>query len=313
MESICSGACARPLSGKSPIDFQPITLEDAPKIAHMLEKQPFRTCDYTIGAIFQWRNYFNTYFAIRNGLLLQKANYPGECDCYAFPVGEGDMDEALSAIEADAAFRGIPLTFCCVPEEGLPILTARYGDRAQVDSHRDWADYLYNAEDLKTFPGKRYHGQKNHLNRFKRENPNYRYVPVTEENYIIARDFLRDYKKYVPLTKVIQQEEMVRSQELLRDAIPLGQTAGYIESDGVVVALSVGEVVQDTLYVHVEKARLDYPGAYQTIVSEFAKAACKEDTRFINREDDSGEEGLRTSKLAYKPIALLPKYWVGVL
>ena len=81
---------------------------------------------------------------------------------------------------------------------------------------------------------------------------------------------------------------------------------------GTIVALSVGEVVGDTLYCHVEKARVDYAGSYQAIVSWFAKYALEKDTLYINREDDSGEERLRYSKLAYRPIDLIEKYWVAI-
>lgn len=294
------------------IPFQSITAEAAARLGVYLNHQPFRTCDYTVGAIFQWRAYFKTYYAIVADMLLQIADYPGEGISYAYPVGPGDMDAALTAIEQDAKMRGIPLVFCCVPKEGVPVLTARFGSRASVSSHRDWADYLYEAEGLKTFPGKKYHGQKNHLNRFIKENPSYRYVPVTAETLENARRFLDEYALHAPIDKVIEEEEMLRSKELLADALKLGQTAGYIDVDGVIVALSVGEVVNDTLYVHVEKARLDYPGAYQAIVSEFAKAACRPDTKYINREDDSGEEGLRRSKLSYQPLMLVDKYWVSI-
>lgn len=303
--------CQRCMFEKS-IDFKPISAEAAASLAPYLAHQPFRTCDYTVGAIFQWRAYFKTYYAIEHGMLIQIADYPGEGPCYAYPVGDGDMDAALSAVEADAIRRGIPLVFCCVPEEGLPILKNRYGERASISSHRDWADYLYEAEGLKFFPGKKYHGQKNHLNRFIKDNPSYRYVPVTKDTLGAAERFLDEYALHAPIDKVIEEEEMLRSKELLADALILGQTAGYIETDGVIVALSVGEVVGDTLYVHVEKARLDYPGAYQAIVSEFAKAACLPDTLYINREDDSGEEGLRRSKLSYQPLRLIDKYWVTV-
>lgn len=294
------------------LSFQQVTLDNVRTLTPYLENQPYQTCDYTMANIFQWRAFFSTAFAVTHGMLVLLATYPGEGQCYAYPSGDGDMQSAISEIEADARERGCPLTFCAAPEAGMELLKARYGVRAEISTHRDWADYLYLAENLKTFPGKAYHGQKNHLNRFIKENPNYRYVPITAETLPAAVEFLANYEKHTPVDKAIEAEEMLRSQELLKHAVELELPAGYIETDGTIVALSIGEIVQDTLYVHVEKARLDYPGAYQAIVSEFAKAACRPDTLYINREDDSGEEGLRRSKLAYQPIRLVDKYWVTI-
>ena len=294
------------------IRFERVTIENALSLRPYLETQPFRTCDYTLGAIFQWRAYFKSAFAIVHGMLVLLATYPVEGFCYTYPVGGGDMDAALDAIEHDAMLRGTPLTFCAVPEEGVPVLCRHFDGRVAYSTHRDWADYLYNAEDLKSFPGKGYHGQRNHLNYFAKQNPNYRYVPVTEQTLPLALDFLDRYAAYMPPDKAIEAEEMLRARELLFDALTLSQHAGYIETDGTIVALAVGEAVRDTLYVHVEKARFDYRGAYQAIVSEFAKAACGPDTLYINREDDSGEPGLRKSKQDYRPLRLIDKYWVTV-
>lgn len=128
-----------------------------------------------------------------------------------------------------------------------------------------------------------------------------------------AAAFLKEYAEEKAASETgIELEEMQRSEELLACSADLGLTAGYIETANGIVALSVGEVVDDTLYVHVEKAKASCPGAYQAIVSEFARNAAQADTLYCNREDDSGEEGLRTSKLAYQPIRLVDKYWVTV-
>jgi hypothetical protein len=241
------------------------------------------------------------------------ATYPNEkVDCFVFPVGDGDVQGALGAIETYAHETGMPLTYCAVPDEGLALLTERYGERAVVSTHRNWADYLYNKDDLIRFPGKRYHTQRNHLNRFFKDNPTARFVPITEETLPAALAFFDEYEKYAPIDKIIEAEEMLRARELLADALKLEQKAGYIDVEGTIVALSIGEVVKDTLYVHVEKARVDYKGSYQAIVSMFAEYAAQTDTLYINREDDSGEERLRYSKMSYRPIRLIDKYWVTV-
>lgn len=294
------------------IPFSPITIQNANELRPYLDTQPFRTCDYTLGAVFQWRAYFHSAYAIVRGMLVMLATYPNEGVCFVYPVGPGDLFAALDEVEAHAKQTGMPLTFCAVPEEGLAVLSERYGERAIVSTHRNWADYLYNACDLIDFPGKAYHTQRNHLNRFCKDNPSARFVPVTEEMLPAALAFLNEYEQHAPIDKVIEAEEMLRSKELLFDALRLGQTAGYIDVGGTIIALSIGEVVGDTLYVHVEKARVDYAGSYQAIVSWFARHAARPDTLYINREDDSGEERLRYSKMSYRPIRLIDKYWVTV-
>ncbi len=294
------------------LEFSKITLQNAAELRPYLSVQPFRSCDYTIGAVFQWRAYFHSAYTIVSGMLVMLATYPGEGICFVYPVGSGDLNAALDAIEAHAKETGMALRFCAVPEEGMLALQARYGDRAIVSTHRDWADYLYNACDLIDFPGKKYHTQRNHLNRFCKDNPSAKFVPITEETLPAAIAFLDEYEQYAPLDKIIEAEEMKRAKELLADSLKLGQKAGYIDVAGTIVALSIGEIVGDTLHCHVEKARVDYAGSYQAIVSWFAKYAVEKDTLYINREDDSGEERLRYSKLAYRPIQLIDKYWVNI-
>jgi hypothetical protein len=294
------------------LEFSKITIHNARQLKPYLDVQPFRSCDYTLGAVYQWRAYFRSAFAIVSDMLVMLATYPGEGVCFVFPVGNGDLDAALDAIEAHAKESGMPLRFCAVPKVGLALLCERYGARAIVSTNRDWADYVYNASDLMNFPGKKYHTQRNHLNRFCKDNPSAKFVPVTEETLPVAIAFLDEYEQHVPLDKVIEAEEMKRAKELLADSLVLGQKAGYIDVAGTVVALSVGEIVGDTLHCHVEKARVDYAGSYQAIVSWFAKYAAQKSTLYINREDDSGEERLRYSKMAYRPICMIDKYWVNI-
>ena len=294
------------------LSLSPVTLDSMETLRPYLAARTFRTSDYAPGAIFQWRAYMHSQFAVVAGMLVMTLLDESGQIGYMYPVGGGNLSAALAAVEADAAARGVPLLYCAIPEEGAGVLLARYGARAESRALRKWADYLYDLEPLITFPGKRYHTQRNHYNRFKKENPAHRFVPVTAETLPIAKGFLAGYQQVASIDKPIEAEEMMRAQELLHDALALGQKAGYIETQGTVVALAIGETVGDTLYVHVEKARTDYAGAYQAIVSQFAQYAADPQTRYINREDDSGDEGLRYSKMVYRPLRLLDKYWITI-
>jgi RimJ/RimL family protein N-acetyltransferase len=58
--------------------------------------------------------------------------------------------------------------------------------------------------------------------------------------------------------------------------------------------------------MHVEKALYSYAGVYPTLVQAFA-ARYASDCRWINREDDARDKGLRTSKMQYLPAELADK------
>ena len=81
---------------------------------------------------------------------------------------------------------------------------------------------------------------------------------------------------------------------------------GGLLSEGRLVAMSLAEKCGDTLIIHVEKALYSHQGAYPTLVQAFA-AHFGGDCTYINREDDAGDQGLRTSKLQYLPVRLAGK------
>ena len=69
----------------------------------------------------------------------------------------------------------------------------------------------------------------------------------------------------------------------------------------------MGEPVsEDTFVVHIEKAFADVQGAYPMINQQFVSNECGE-YQYINREEDTGAEGLRKAKLSYRPVFLVEK------
>lgn len=58
--------------------------------------------------------------------------------------------------------------------------------------------------------------------------------------------------------------------------------------------------------VHIEKAYADIQGAYPMINQQFVEHECLE-YQYVNREEDTGAEGLRKAKLSYRPVFLVEK------
>ena len=290
------------------LEFKEITLKAMAEIRPLLEFQPFRSCDFSIGGIFMWREYFNLKYCIVDGMLIWTSDHLDNGLCYSFPVGSGDLKAAVDAIRKDAAERNIPLRFCSVPKEFIAQLSEAVGRPCEAAEHRQWADYLYPYENFLGYHGKKLVTQRNHCNRFKRDYPQYEYRRITPELLPEAKRFLTDnYERFLK-DEPLAREDLIRSIESVDLFCELGYTGGLLSVDGRTVGLTVGDTAADTLYIQIEKALTEYAGVYPMLASLYAAQEAREELHYINREDDSGSEGLRHSKMEYRPIKLVTKY-----
>ena len=101
--------------------------------------------------------------------------------------------------------------------------------------------------------------------------------------------------------------EMCVTLNSLRLFKELELTGGILRIDGEIVAFTMGEPIsEDTFVVHIEKAFADIQGAYPMINQQFVEHECAA-YKYINREEDTGAEGLRKAKLSYRPAFLVEK------
>ena len=104
-----------------------------------------------------------------------------------------------------------------------------------------------------------------------------------------------------------KNEEMCVTLNSLRLYEELELTGGLLRVNGKVVAFTLGEKVSDdTFVVHIEKAFAEIQGAYPMINQQFVEHECMK-YKYINREEDTGAEGLRKAKLSYRPVFLVEK------
>lgn len=305
-------APSQQLGRRPALSFQPLRLEQIPLVRGHLEDWQYRTCDATIGATFMWRDYFSTEFAVEEDTLYFKTNYLDHETAFPLPLGP-DRRLGYERIAAYCTGRGLPIRFCTVPVEELKILQEVFGE-ARLDMHteRDWSDYLYNGADMVNFAGRRFSGQRNHMHKFEKACPNWRFEKIQSENLAAVRDFFVAYEAQYTKASGLAREEAQKVLEVLDHYGDYGMLGGMLLSGDEIVGMSMGEIIADTLYIHIEKASRRYPGTYQMLVNQFAKAFVTLQVAYINREEDVGDEGLRTSKLSYHPVALLDKYTVEV-
>ncbi len=299
------------------MQFEPLTEESLQNLTPYFAEQTMRMSTYSGAYQFMWyRELYSPDYAIVGRCLVLKGKRDGK-HYFFYPISRGgNVDEELEAIEEIEKYcrqRYYTLRFTNVPEERVGLLCRRYASGVHVETLRTWYDYLYNAEDFKTYAGKKFSGQRNHVNKFYRTYPTATFKEFQAGDEGKIRAFLNEFERtQFRKNDFFAVKELNMVKKLVDNFTLLNQRCGYMEIDGKIVSVAAGEICGDTLMQHVEKALRGYDGVYPATAQAFVKTFATEGVKYLNREDDSGDLGLRKSKLQYNPCDMVKKYYMQV-
>ncbi len=289
------------------LTFKNLTLADREVIDSCLRSAAFKSCEDTFVNLFLWNWMYPTQIALFGDLLILKS--AREEFSFRFPKGpSGQEKDALEAMMRFSREHGQPFRMDLVQPEQFALLEEWFPGRFQIEYSRDAADYVYERENLANLSGKKYHGKKNHVNKFLRLYPDFRYEPLDEENLADCLAMAAEWRKENAFDGNNEKEmEFLVAENCLRYRKELGLRGACLRAQGRVVAFTMGEPLsEDTFVVHIEKALTEVEGAYAVMNQLFVKNEM-EGFRYVNREDDAGEEGLRQAKLSYHPAFFIEK------
>lgn len=289
------------------IKFKRPELEDKEIISSYFDKAPSRSCERTFCNVYLWsRHYHVKYAVVENALIFQDDEFEL---AFAYPAGEPkSVKKALEFLANYSQEKGYPLKLYNVTAENFAQLEEWYPGEFQVEYVRDAADYVYESEKLATLAGKKLHSKRNHINKFKTLYPNWAYESLNDGNQEECFQMALEWRNQNGCEEDPEKNaEMCVTLNSLRLYKELGQTGGMIKVDGKIVAFAIGEpLCDDTFVVHIEKAFPGVEGAYPMINQQFVLHECA-GYKYVNREEDTGSEGLRKAKLSYKPAFLVEK------
>ena len=290
------------------LEFREVAIEDKSRLQPMLLQEKNRGCEYTFGNVILWSKVYATKVAYyEEGAVIRHDRHGAG---YLFPIGEYNLKTIVELMLEDA--RSLKheerFSILAAEEEDYIRLNEIFPDRFTFRQERDYAEYMYLGENLRELPGKKYHNKRNHIARFIDKHPNFSFNPITKDNiHRVSQMNDRWSEMYGNISNVSLSEEMSMVKVALKHFFEIGLDGGFIESEGEILAYSMGEPINETTYcIHIEKAFHEIQGSYGIINREFARHFCK-DYLYINREDDVGDEGLRRAKLSYYPEFLTDK------
>ena len=196
------------------LEFQELTVKEGARLRPYYETCDYRLCEYSLGVKLMWRDYLHPWFTEAAGCLIIRNCIEGQY-VFDYPIlgPEGDAGAALAAIEQYCGDKELPLVLSVVPEDKVSQLVLRY-PRVTVISERPWKDYLYHTEDLAQFAGRRYSGQRNHINKFRRDYPDAAFVALTDPNDPRLTAFWTDYEAEFHKTGPLAKQELTLAQEM---------------------------------------------------------------------------------------------------
>ena len=294
------------------LEFKKITPSNMQAIWKVLSLEPGRTTDFSYGGMLMWVDYFHYEYAILQDTLFIKGRVESDISKVAFslPVGSLPLERSVAILREYCRLHNLPLIFSAVPEYALEDF--RKLSPAKIEELSDWADYLYSAEMLSTLRGKKMSKKRNHVNQFLAAYPGYTFEELTPDNADDALRFMDSIDAEGDDTPMAVTERALNRTMLGYVKAGDRNLLGGIlrDAEGNILAFTIGDIKGDTLFIHIEKALRSVAGGFEMINKTFAGSVCAAhpEIQFINREDDSGDEGLRYAKQSYHPVDLLKKY-----
>lgn len=294
------------------LSFIPITVADMPIIWQYLCKERGRTTDFSFGGVAMWIDYFSYQYCIYEQTLFIKGVLEDNRDVPAFslPIGNMELSKAIDLVKQYCNMRNIKPRFSAIPEYAL--LDFKCLNPVDVSELVDWGDYIYEADLLATLAGKKMAKKRNHFNRFcSIYEDRFKIVDITPSNITELFRFL-DFLENCSQMDANGREEFKLTRKYLEkyESFSSYIIGAILLVDNSVCAFTIGDIKGDTLYIHIEKADRNVPGSYEAINTLFVRSIQSQypNIKYVNREDDAGDAGLRKAKLSYKPIDILKKF-----
>ena len=288
------------------MEFHSPTLKDREWVLKAFNFGQTDCCEYCFGNIFMWSDIYENKIYNDNGIFVS-ADFTDE-PVFCYPIGDGDKKATIEKLIEFSKGLGVNLEFFGMIEKDRDELQFLFPKQFEITEERDYFDYLYTSESLATLVGRKLASKRNHISYFEKTF-DWKYEPITKEN-IHKCELLNEHWERLNREKNPEEigDEHLAIKKALANFFDLGFEGGILTIENEIVAFTFGEKLNDnTFCTHVEKAYGNIRGAYQMINREFARQL-RDRYEYINREDDTGSEGLRRAKLSYHPHRLVIKY-----
>lgn len=277
-----------------------ITLQDKNLLQMFLQSLNEFSCEMSFANLAMWHTAYQTQFAFDDaGRLILYS--PVEKMIY-FPRGKAISPSELAELSSTFAANGltenviydIPPDYFAANPDAEKFFT--------IDDNEDNYDYLYDNQHLRDCNGSKLRKKRNLIKQFSVNCPDFEIIELDEKS---SERFLALALK---LNSALEPCDFLTDEDKVMDFAC--KNFRELELDGILLADGCGNDVgfsmwsylnSSTADIHFEKADHSVKGAAQFLTRETAAVLCAKNIRYMNREQDLGDEGIRRAKHSLDP------------
>ncbi|OGV47980.1 MAG: hypothetical protein A2017_02910 [Lentisphaerae bacterium GWF2_44_16] len=285
-------------------DFNDIRISDRELFERAFRVSNMQCCEYNFPNLFNWDGIYKMKWALyRDWLVIHNITE----DIILMPQGKAVSPAELFEISELFIREGKSGRM----EQACENYVSSHPDLKEfftLETNDDTGEYIYLSEKLSSLSGEKLHKKKNLISQFIRNNPGYKVIPIKPEQLKDCMDFNEKWYEEKNNTDHALADEKTAMSSAFKYYSELGMEGiGIYNADTMIAFSMFSRQNSDTYTVHFEKASKTVKGTSQVINWETAKYL-KEKCRYINREQDLGDPGLRQAKLSYAPEYILKSY-----
>ena len=290
--------------------FKTLQFEDGEVLREIIWKYQPETSEWTFTNLFIWRSHYGLQWSLYRDWVLLLSTAAPQGPFFFQPVGPPSrLDAVRNILRWLQEEKGQKASRIERADSRLADEIREAADLV-VEPVRDQFDYVYRSQDLIQLAGRKYHGKRNHINKFLQTYA-FTYAPLEER---LLPECLKLGGFWCEIHRCEEDMNLLGEWEAVREALThfseLRIQGGVILIRDKVEAFSLGELLnRETAVIHVEKANPEIPGLYPFINQQFCEKTWSQ-TSWVNREQDLGEPGLRMAKESYFPDHLMDKFRV---
>ena len=292
------------------LNFRQFSWQDKDQYTAFYQASPVHHAEYSFFGLWAWIHSYPLEIAYDGSLCWLRSG--GNVHGIFGPVGNWssitDWDAVLANFSSGEVIHEVPAPV-------KDILAGREGLRFTPD--RDQYEYVYSVKDLIALKGKAYAHKRNRVRAFL-DGYEWDYEELTPALFGEVMDFQEKWRVHREDSMTPDEAASLDDEDLaIKNALDKWEefrfAGGLLRVDGQIAAYTIAEELDpDNLDIRFEKAYGEYAGSYQAINYMFLKNHGS-GYKFVNREEDMGEPGLREAKESYNPVLMLEKFTLEIL